>query len=212
MFRQRALGFMLWVVYRTLSATWRIKIIEHPEMQVARRNGEPIVFAFWHGDELAMLSLNRYYKVATMVSSSRDGEIMNTAARLLGMTTTRGSSTRGGVRALLGLVKLAKSGMIPILAVDGPRGPIYKVKPGILLLSRASGGKIFPAGVAASRKIIFKKSWNKAYLPLPFSKIVFVWGEPLPVVDDESRPDLAERLEALLSRARSSAANIIASS
>ncbi|HEX4925771.1 MAG TPA: lysophospholipid acyltransferase family protein [Bdellovibrionales bacterium] len=212
MFRQRALGFILWVVYRTLIATWRVKIIEHPEMQAARKRGEPIVFAFWHGDELAMLSLNRYYKVATMVSSSRDGEIMNTAAKLLGMTTTRGSSTRGGARALLGLVKLAKAGLIPILAVDGPKGPIYKVKPGILLLSRASGGKIFPAGVAASRKIVFEKSWNKAYLPLPFARLVFVWGEPLPAVDDESRPDLAERLESLLLDARRTAANIIASS
>jgi lysophospholipid acyltransferase (LPLAT)-like uncharacterized protein len=210
MLPQKILGFLIWVVYRVWMATWRVEIIEHPELQSDRKNNKPFVFAFWHGDELAMLSLTRNYKVVTMVSSSKDGEMMATATKLLGMKSTRGSSTRGGMKALLGLVKIAETGIIPILAVDGPKGPYHKVKPGVLLLSKRLGAKIYPAGVAIVRKKVFEKSWNKAELPLPFTRIVVVWGDPLLPVEDESRPDLAERLEELLNAARQRAAKVIA--
>ncbi|MEQ1878082.1 MAG: lysophospholipid acyltransferase family protein [Bdellovibrionia bacterium] len=210
MLSRKIFGFLIWVVYRVWMATWRVEIIEHPELQKDRKNKTPFVFAFWHGDELAMLALSRNYRVVTMVSGSRDGEMMATATHLLGMKSTRGSSTRGGIKGLLGLVKIAETGIIPILAVDGPKGPYHKVKPGVLLLSKRLGGKIYPAGVAIAKKKVFEKSWTKAELPLPFTRIVVVWGEPLPVVDDESRLDLAERLEQLLDAARHQAAKVIA--
>jgi lysophospholipid acyltransferase (LPLAT)-like uncharacterized protein len=209
MWKQKALGFMLWAVYRTWISTWRMTVVEHPELQRALKNKEPFVFAFWHGDELPCISLSLRYKVATMVSSSRDGELMNTAAKLMGVETSRGSSTRGGARALLGLVRLAAKGRIPSVAVDGPKGPYHKVKPGVFLVSRKMNAKIFPAGVAATRAKIFEKSWNKTYLPLPFSRVVVVWGEPLAAIADETDQKLAERLEFLLDAAGQAAARLI---
>jgi lysophospholipid acyltransferase (LPLAT)-like uncharacterized protein len=212
MLSQKLLGVLLWAVYRMWISTWRVSVHEHAELQSDLKNKRPFVFAFWHGDELAVISLHKRYRVATMISSSRDGEIMNTAAKLLGYETSRGSSTRGGIRALLGLLRHAEKGWIPAVAVDGPKGPYHKVKPGVLLLSRKLNARIYPAGIAASKTKVFEKSWNKAHLPLPFTKLVIVWGEPLPPVQDENDPDLAKRLETLLDAAGHSAAKLIASS
>jgi lysophospholipid acyltransferase (LPLAT)-like uncharacterized protein len=212
MWKQQLLGFLLWVVYRSWISTWRMSVYEHPQMQTDLKNKVPFVFAFWHGDELPIISLCLRYRVATMISSSDDGEIMYTAAKLLGVEASRGSSTRGGVRALLGLVKLAeKTGRIPSVAVDGPKGPVHKVKPGIFVISQRLNGRIYPAGVAAQPTKVFEKSWNKAHLPLPFSKVVVVWGSPIEPSTKENDAELAERLERELHAARQAAAKYIAS-
>jgi lysophospholipid acyltransferase (LPLAT)-like uncharacterized protein len=88
------------------------------------------------------------------------------------------------VSALKGLVRLAKTGCCPVVTVDGPKGPFHKAKAGVFELSRLSGLPIIPVGVAASHKKVFEKSWNKAYLPLPFSRVTLVWGDALSLETD----------------------------
>ena len=95
--KARLLGLLVFIIYRTLSATWRIRF-EEPEALKARLAArEPVIFAHWHGDELALVKFVKRYRVATLISTSKDGEIMQTVIRLLGALTSRGSSTRGGV-------------------------------------------------------------------------------------------------------------------
>jgi lysophospholipid acyltransferase (LPLAT)-like uncharacterized protein len=199
-----------------LTATWRIHEAQPPKLvERAAPAGHPFIVAFWHGDELSILGMHRRYKVAGMVSTSRDGDIMARSLALLGIKSSRGSSTRGGVSALVGMCRLAREGRIPVIAVDGPRGPYHKVKPGIFTLSALLGAEIIPAGIACSRAHVFAKTWNQAYLPYPFAKVQVVWGKPLPAVgrhDDPHLDRLSAELESSLNAARQTAAEMIRAS
>jgi lysophospholipid acyltransferase (LPLAT)-like uncharacterized protein len=148
-----------------------------------------------------------------MTSTSTDGEIMNTALKLLGAKTSRGSSTRGGVSALKGLIRLSKAGRNCTFAVDGPRGPIHEVKPGVFELSRLTNANIYVCGVFCDRAWHFPKSWNKTYFPKPFAKIFVLWTGPINAINKSTDPrstDLASTLQKQLFDARRNAANFIA--
>lgn len=199
--RPRILPFFLWLIYRSISWTWRLSVAETPAVQLAVKNGDSFVTAHWHGDELVLLTLIRRYKIAAMTSTSKDGDLIDGIVRLQGGKTSRGSSTRGGVSALKGLLSLVKEGYRPSVAVDGPKGPYHKVKPGIFEVSRITQRPIFPIAVRAERAFIFKKSWNKTFLPKPFSKIHVQWGDALPAISREAdprAPELAIELETAL--------------
>ncbi|HVK60250.1 MAG TPA: lysophospholipid acyltransferase family protein [Bdellovibrionales bacterium] len=204
------LGFAL---YSVLRLTWRIRVIEPTSLQVALNDGRPLVFAHWHGDELGILHLLKRYKAAAMISTSKDGEIMDFVVRLFGARTSRGSSTRGGVSALKGILRLARDGWRPSVAVDGPKGPLHKVKPGVFEIAKVLDSEIFPIAAVADRKHVFERAWNKTFLPLPFAKVVIVWGEPIAKIGrqaDSRDPELARRLEEALANAGQQARNLIA--
>ncbi len=117
---------------------------------------------------------------------------MDSVLRLMGVQTSRGSSTRGGVSALKGILRIYKNGHNVSIAVDGPKGPYHKPKPGIFEVSKLTGTPIVTAAAACSHAFVFKRSWNKAYLPLPFSRIVLVFAEPLAAVSRTQDPRSAE--------------------
>ena len=211
--KTRFLAILVFAFYSALKLTWRIRIIEPEGFRRALGDGSPMVFAHWHGDELGIVYLLPIYKASAMISTSKDGEIMANVVGLLGAKTSRGSSTRGGASALKGILRLARQGYRPSVAVDGPKGPLHKVKPGVFEISKLTGGKIYPLAAECDRKFVFKKSWNKAFLPLPFAKVVIVWGEGLPSVArgaDVREPKLALDLEMAISDAKRQALNLIA--
>ena len=169
--------------------------------------------AHWHGDELALIQLAPHYKLATITSTSKDGELMNSVLWMLGARTSRGSSTRGGVTALKGLLRLAKAGRNCSFAVDGPKGPLHKAKPGVFEVSRMLDAPIYACGVACDRAWYFPKSWNKTYLPKPFARVIVFWTGPFgPVIrgEDPRSPQLAEMLEKELALAQARASKVIA--
>lgn len=213
MFRRFILPNLLFVIYSSLKLTWRIRVIEHPSFQKALAENRPLVLAHWHGDELGILYLLKRYRAAVMTSTSKDGELMDAIVRRFGARTSRGSSTRGGASALKGILRLSREGWRPSVAVDGPKGPYHKVKPGVFEISRLIGGEIFPVAVTCDRAKVFTKAWNKTFLPLPFAKVVVVWGESFPAVPrevDSRDPDLAQKLEQALTNAGQQARNMIA--
>lgn len=213
MFRKYILPLIVYVFYRTLTATWRVRIIEPNSLKTALENRTPVVLAHWHGDELALISIVKRYRIATIASQSKDGELMAKVLGWLGAKTSRGSSSRGAVQGLKGLLRLIKDGGNCSFAVDGPKGPIYKVKPGVFEISRMIAGPIYAAGVAVDRAIYFPRSWNKTFLPKPFAKVIIYWVGPLPPVARESdprNPDLALELEGVLNQARDQARKFIA--
>lgn len=175
-------------------------------MKEKLREHQPFILAHWHGDEVALLHLISRYKLATMISTSKDGELMTWIISKLGGTASRGSSTRGGVSALKGLIRLMKyGGHNSSIAVDGPKGPIYKAKPGIFELSRLTQSPIYWAGVSSDRFFQFDKAWNKAILPKPFAKVYIEWHGPLGPIskeDDPKSPNLALELENKLNAAK----------
>ncbi|PWU19607.1 MAG: hypothetical protein C5B49_05550 [Bdellovibrio sp.] len=203
--RERILGFIAGVFFKLLSATWRVQVREPESLKACLRERHPTLFAHWHGDELVLLILIGPYRIVSMASSSKDGQIMDTVVKMVGGMTTRGSSTRGAVRGLLGLVKaVRKTNRNVSFAVDGPKGPLHEVKPGVFEMSRLlHSAPIFPCGVAYDRAWKFEKSWNKTFLPKPFARVVIHWGEPLRVSPqiDPRNEDLKRELKRSLQRA-----------
>jgi lysophospholipid acyltransferase (LPLAT)-like uncharacterized protein len=204
---------LVFLIYRLVSLTWRIKIIESSRFQEIRKNNSPLILAHWHGDEIALLCLVARYKVATMSSLSKDGESMSYFIHQLGGVTSRGSSSRGAVSALKGLIRLGKSGHVMSVAVDGPRGPRHIPKQGVFELSRMCNAHIAALGTVSSQKYISEKSWNKIYLPLPFAQ-VFIWLDiamnPLTREDDPKSTLLRNQLKIDLDAAHQAAGKIIA--
>lgn len=210
--RNRLVGVIAFLIFRMLWLTWRIQIIESGAMKQARRDGTLRVYGHWHGDELGLVYLLGMYQSVAIVSSSDDGEIMNTVATLMGSKTARGSSTRGGVSALKATLRAAKNGFNPAIAVDGPKGPFHQVKPGVFEISKVIGAPIFPLAAAADRTWVFSKSWNKTWLAKPFARMVVVWGDPLPKVDRDSdphSPELSQSLAAAIDAASQRAKDLV---
>ncbi len=213
--RGAILGFLVWLIYKAISSTWNVTVIEPEEMKNEIINKKNFILSHFHGDEIVLIWLTNRYKISTMTSTSKDGEIMNTVLRLLGAKTSRGSSTRGGITALKGLIRLVKSGTHCSFAVDGPKGPIYQIKPGVFELSRLLQTNIYACGVECDRSWKFPRSWNQTYFPKPFSKIKIFWNGPIKAVEKSQDPrsaELASQLQNLLFDARRNASNFIAAS
>jgi lysophospholipid acyltransferase (LPLAT)-like uncharacterized protein len=140
-----------------------------------------LIPAFWHGRLLYPLRLKQIYRlrrVTVLVSRSRDGEWISQIARRFGVLPTRGSSHRGGAQGLLEMVRRVQEGYIACVTPDGPRGPRYRVQPGVVTLAHKTGAVILPITYNAKwRKVMH--SWDGFVLPMPFSRIVVIYGEPI---------------------------------
>ena len=159
------------------------------------------ILAFWHN---RLLLFGYIYKNQTdaymMISRSRDGELISRFVGYLGINSIRGSSSKGGKTAFKTLAKLLKEGYHAAITPDGPRGPRYQVQKGAINLSKISGAPIIPATYNASRKKVFS-SWDRFILPLPFSRIVVIYADPVTVTRDadfqvieEKRRELENKL------------------
>ncbi|HEY6512746.1 MAG TPA: DUF374 domain-containing protein [Burkholderiaceae bacterium] len=199
------IGFLIWLVYRPLSFTWRITNREPQSMVDALRDRQPFVMAHWHGDLFALACLARHYRLVAIASLSKDGRIMGTLLRLLGVRISPGSSSRGGAAALKGLIRMMREGHNCAFAVDGPRGPIYKLKPGVLETSRVVHCPIYYPSVSCDRAYHWRRAWDRAYIPKPFARIDVQWRGPLPAIgrhDDARDPQVLARLEELMLQAK----------
>lgn len=206
MFRRHVAPVLVYLFYRFLMLTWRITLDETPSFRQALADKKPVVIAHWHGDELALIHLAKRYRIATITSTSKDGELMDRVLSWLGAETARGSSTRGGANAMRGLIShCRKNGNNVSFAVDGPKGPIYKVKPGVFEFSRLMNAPIYTASVGVSRPWVFARAWNKAVLPKPFSRVHVRIAEGMPAItreQDARDVALAASLEDLLHAGR----------
>jgi lysophospholipid acyltransferase (LPLAT)-like uncharacterized protein len=140
--------------------------------------GENVIGAFWHGRLLMTPLVYGGGGLKILISRHRDGELITRTVRHFGLGTIRGSSTRGGIGGIKGLVRALQKGYDVAIAPDGPRGPRCKVQPGVIQVAKLSGRPIFPFTFSATpRKVLH--TWDRFILPLPFSRGVFVWGEPI---------------------------------
>ena len=213
--KQKLIHLLIYLFYKTLTFTWRIEFSEDEGFKERLNNGTNVVIAHWHGDELGILYCLKRYHASIIASTSKDGALMAGVAKLLGGAVSRGSSTRGGVGALKGILKLAKEGWNPSVAVDGPKGPIYEIKPGVFEISKLLQADIYPLSVEVKSKYIFEKAWNKTFLPLPFTKVQVVVGKPMekvPRKSDSRDPNLAKELKKRLNDAKSYASKLVAAS
>lgn len=153
---------------------------------------EPTIFMFWHRDQIPLTLLNMNRNIGVLVSQSNDGQLIAGPISKLGYIPVRGSSTRGGTQALRGLIAHLKNNSVAITP-DGPRGPIYSIKDGLLTTAYLSKRAIMPVAIDVSREWTFN-SWDKFRFPRPFSTIRIKYGIPHFVKNKE---DFAEIKEAL---------------
>ncbi len=163
---------------RLLARSWRFRVV-HPEYEkLARANGSPVIFAFWHGRLLPLLWWHRAQGINVVISEHGDGEVIARVAAGLGYRTVRGSSSRSAERALLGASRAASEGQDVAFTPDGPRGPAEFVAPGALIVSQRSGVPILPLSAGASSAWRLR-SWDRFLIPKPFARVTVSYGEPL---------------------------------
>ena len=160
----------------------------------------PRIYAFHHGRQLARFRHERPRPIAVLSSLSRDGRLQAGILGRLGFVVVAGSSSRGGARGLAALVRRVRGGLDAAFAVDGPRGPLGVVKPGVVLAARRTGGVVVPISTSARWAIRLDRAWDDYLLPLPFSRVVVRRGEPIPVAADDDVEVIRARLEVELGR------------
>lgn len=157
----------------------RMKVFGRENLERVQLGHGSGIFCFWHSRILYMLAAEKgSLKVHTMVSMNRDGEYISLVAGKFGHQTVRGSSSRGGGKALLTMTRLLKSGESVAFTPDGPRGPREVFQPGAVHLSLSTGYPIVPVAYNVKRKKVFG-SWDGFILPCPFTSGVMVIGEPV---------------------------------
>ncbi len=197
------------VLVRLLGLSWRSTEIHYERVERVHESGRPVVFAFWHGVLLPLTYIDRGRNIQVLTSMHRDGELISRVIAALGFGVVRGSSTRGSVRGLIRLIAKAAEGLDLGVTPDGPKGPAGRVKRGIFYLAEKSGAKVVPVGVGAARAKRLS-SWDSFTIPLPFSRVAAVYGEPLEW--DESVPfeEKAALLEAAIGRVNKEASEAVA--
>ncbi len=177
-------SFKLWFIPNFVSIliilsnlTIRLKVTGEKEIEDLPGK-VPLLFSAWHRYSWIMLYYLRNRNYIALTSTSRDGEYMTRILKKFGWQTIRGSSTRGGARSLIKLYKKLLHGNSTALTPDGPTGPVYKVKPGIIYLQEKTDGYIVPLGLAVRGKKEIN-SWDKYVIPYPFTRAVLSMGKPL---------------------------------
>ncbi len=153
-------------------------------------NSKKFIYAAWHSRLLLPNYLSRGLEGTAMVSASEDGEFVARILQRQGHKAIRGSTTRGGIKALSALIKKLKEKQRPCIIIpDGPRGPKFKVKSGIIILARETGYPILPFSYSAKRMKVFA-SWDRFILPYPFTKCLGIYGKPFYIPKHADKDDL----------------------
>ena len=154
----------------------------------ALEENENFIVSMWHGDLLMQPFNYQNFRpkgtVKAIISEHRDGEAIRKTVEYLGIGSLAGSSTRGGAKALIGAIRSIKNGTDIAITPDGPKGPIYSVADGVVIISQKTKAKILPFSCVPS-KYWKMKSWDKFVIPKPFGEIDFYIGEPIDVTGME---------------------------
>lgn len=201
-----ATSFLGSQVIRLLGITWRIEWRGLEHLRTARGMSPQVIFAFWHGRLLVLSFSHRHRNIQVLASEHQDGDLMGRTIAWLGFGHLRGSTTRGGARALRDLSTVLKAGLDVGLTVDGPRGPRGVVQQGAIELSRLTGSAVVPiSNTAKPRRLL--RSWDRFQVPFPFARVLISYGEPFIVPRDAGEGEretfrllLEERLRSLTAR------------
>lgn len=165
------------VLLRLLAFTWRFEARGGTQWRARHAAHQGMVMAAWHGHLLPLTVYLRHMGMAVLVSEHRDGEVIAQVLESLGFTMIRGSSTRGGARALVEMITVLRSGVAVCITPDGPKGPARKFAPGAVVAAQRAGVPITTMFVTADRAWSLN-SWDHFLIPKPFARVVLHFGEP----------------------------------
>jgi lysophospholipid acyltransferase (LPLAT)-like uncharacterized protein len=185
---------------------FQVEGLQHFDAIVA--SGRQPVMAFWHGRILPATYFFRRRGIVVITSENFDGEWIARIIERFGYGTARGSTTRGGRKAMVQLVRAMRAGRPAGFTLDGPRGPARVAQPGAVWLAGVTGNPLLPFHLEAANAWTLR-SWDRTQIPKPFASVALVVGEPIDVPAaagdgqlEESRQALERRLGELEARAR----------
>ena len=191
----RAADLAFYSAISLIGSTARFSVEGWENWEEASRGGPPI-YAFWHERIFLSTYFFRRRRIVVMTSQSFDGEYIARFIQRLGYGAARGSSTRGGVGALVEMARLVRRGCPAAFTVDGPRGPRREAKTGALLLSKKTGRPVLPFSVNAERFFALG-SWDRMQIPLPFTRATLRIAPPVSVPPDADDAALEAKREEL---------------
>ncbi len=180
---------IIWLLGKTLRIAWQ----GLENLEEVRKKGEKVLYAFWHGRLLILTFSYRWQKVHVLISQHRDGEFIARTIQRLGFVPVRGSTTRGGTQAIFQMISKIQEGYDIAITPDGPKGPRYKVQPGVIYIAQRSGLPIMPISSSA-QKAWRLKSWDGFLVPKPFSKTVIILGKPIYVPKESGEKELNSKI------------------
>ncbi len=200
-------GLARWIML-TLGWTWKTRVVAGQQyLDALLAKPRAVILSFWHnrlflsGPFVYKSLLGKGLPITLLASQSRDGELVTRVCKRWGIHTVRGSASRGGLQAMRAIHRAIKRQQSsPIMIPDGPRGPLYYFKPGVVVLAQMSQAPILPYGIAA-RKFWSLESWDRIVVPRPFTDVAVVIGEPQLVSRELSSEQLEterQRLEEML--------------
>ena len=203
-----ALGYPM---LRALGSTWTWKVSGAEHVEAITAKGLHPIHSFWHGRILPATLYFQRRGIVVITSENYDGEWIARIITKFGYGTARGSTSKGGPRALLQLVREVKSKGVAF-TLDGPRGPAEVAQLGAVWLAKATGNPLLPFHAEAASSWTLK-SWDRTQIPKPFTTVAMAIAEPLYVpreANDEEIESWRARLQDSLARCRTTCGDLLA--
>jgi lysophospholipid acyltransferase (LPLAT)-like uncharacterized protein len=194
MIRLADLTFFLSI--KTLGSLSRFEVRGGEHLGAIEAAGKLPIYTFWHDRIFLSTYFWRHRNIVVMTSQSFDGEYIARFIQRFGYGSIRGSSSRGGSRALFEMIKTMRTAHPTAFTVDGPRGPRYEAKLGPVILAKKTGNPMLPF-VVEPRKFWTVKSWDKMQIPKPFTRALTIIGAPIYVEPDANDADIESKLSEL---------------
>lgn len=201
---------MIFLLVKLLKLTYRFRYVNEISPQKSKR---PYILAIWHQNLFAGILAQCHKQHVVIISKSKDAEPVAYTCQSFGHIVTRGSSRKagtdkGGHLAKDEMVTSLKKGIPGAVTVDGPKGPAFKVKPGIINMAISANALIIPYTVRPKWFLQFK-SWDKFILPLPFTKILVHYGEAMDEFEHDKYQISCSKLEEVLNRENAALAQAV---
>ena len=204
----RLAAYAFYILIKLIGYTLRYEVDGEDPRPRIREAGKTPIFAIWHNRIFASIYFMRGDGIVVLTSKSFDGEYIARFLTKFGFGSVRGSSSRGGVRGMVEMIRLIRAGLPMAFTVDGPRGPRYEAKSGPVVLAKKTGNPILSFVVECER-FWQVKSWDRLQIPKPFSGARVFYAEPVSVPEDadddvieEKRSELQAKLNEAVERGR----------
>jgi hypothetical protein len=200
--RSWLIGWFGYFAIRIIGRTIRWQSEGDAHLEAIYKSGQRAIYTCWHGRIFPATYYFRNRGIAVMTSMNRDGEAIAQCIERFGYTAPRGSSSRGGLRALAEMAREIRRGRDCGFTIDGPRGPKYVAKEGPILLALKTGAAIFCFHISVKHRIQLK-SWDEFQIPLPFTRALVLQAEPIWVPPGSSAAhlrDLHQQMQATLDK------------
>ena len=199
-FSSLAFAWLIAQIIRLYSGTFRLTLENEQGWLDYLDQGGSVIICSWHQQFFSLIGPFRSYRARSpglMISRSKDGSMIAGVAHQMGWQTVRGSSSRGGLKAMRSLITHIRDHRLVGHVVDGPRGPVGVVKKGIIHMAGETGAMLVPVYTEASNAWSFS-SWDRFFVPKPFSRVCIRFGEMIPSTPQNDAPDWLEKQRAYL--------------